>query len=73
MKRRDEKIIDNKHCIDSLTKEVEGKYAVIRKLKNKLESGQSEKECYHGKLNRCINKESSTVNTDFDHKLATLE
>ena len=73
LKRRDEKIMDNKHCIDSLTQEVEGKSAVIRKLENKLESARSEKECYRGKLNRCINKESSTVNTDFDHKLATLE
>ena len=73
LKRRNEKIMDNKHCIDSLTKEVEGKSAVIRKLENKLESVRSEKECYRGKLYRCINKESSTVNTDFDHKLSTLE
>ena len=51
IKRRDEKIIDSKHCIDNLTKEVEVKSAMIGKLENKLESARLGKECYRGKLN----------------------
>ena len=72
LKRRDEKIIDSKHRIDNLTKEVEVKSAMIGNLENKLESARLGKECYRDKLNRCI-KESSTVTADFDYKLATLE
>ena len=45
---------------------------MIGKLENKLESARLGKECYRGKLNRCV-KESNTVSSDFDYKLATLE
>ena len=45
---------------------------MIEKLENKLESARSGKECYRSKFNRCI-KECSTINADFDYKLATLK
>ena len=48
------------------------KSATLGKLDSKLESARLGKECYRGKLNRCT-KEFSTVNTDFNYKLATLD